>query len=356
MSRSASEEVLIIGAGQAGLALAFELQQRAIPYRLIDAGTEPGHSWRHRWDSLQLFTPAKHSSLPGAPFPVPAWRYPTKDEVADYLAAYAAGHQIPIDHKTKALDLIRHDGRFNIRTTGGEILLTAQVVIATGPFGEPFIPSFATNLAAGISQYHSDDYRNPAELLPGPVLVVGGGNSGIQIAEEVAAAGHPTTVAHRQPLRPVPHRIAGRELFDWLTATRMIDAQADTLIGRRLRRTEPLIGTSRSRWRRLGLKFKPHVISTAGTTVLFADETTTQPTTIIWATGYRHDDTWIRLPRALDEHRTLITFGGLTPIEGLYTIGRSWQRDRGSALLGFVGRDARRVADSIGQRAKGHRS
>ncbi|WP_373271557.1 NAD(P)-binding domain-containing protein [Kocuria rhizophila] len=194
---------------------------------------------------------------------------------------------------------------------------------------------------------HSHHYRTPEHLPGAVVLVVGGGNSGVQIAQELARAGRQVHLAARTRPRHLPQRVLGRDLFWWLHTTGVLGAPATSRLGRRLRAADPVIGTPRSRLVRAGVRFHPAVVAAAGDTVTFADGASLVPEAVLWATGYRHDDRWVRIPGAVDEHGKLITATGRTPAPGLFTLGRSWQRDRSSALLGFVGADARRLVAEL---------
>src|SRR5262249_55158447 len=181
-------DVAVIGGSQAGLAMAWHLARAQLRFVVLEAAPEIGHSWRSRWDSLTLFTPTQHDALPGMPFPGPPDTYPTKDPVAGYLTAYAAKFNLPVRLNARVTELCRTAEGFEATTDSGA-LRARQVVVATGPFQVPFIPPAAQRLEDSVTQLHSAGYRNPQALPPGPVLVVGGGNSGFQIAEELAQAG-----------------------------------------------------------------------------------------------------------------------------------------------------------------------
>ena len=269
-------DVLVIGAGQAGLAVGWHLREQGITsFLLLDAGPEVGHVWRNRWDSLRLFTPAEYDALPGMPFPAPAGTYPTKDEVADYLRGYAAAFELPVRLNTRVTRLTKTGDTFHADTSTGPIT-ARQVVIATGPFQTPVVPTLARHLAADVVQLHSADYRNPDQLPDGPVLVVGAGNSGLQIAAELAAT-RPVTVAvgTRPPM--LPQRLLGRDLFWWLTRLGLITKTADSRLARRLQKKGDLvIGT---RWRdlaRLGIQVRPRLDDVDLTTAMFADGSVTR--------------------------------------------------------------------------------
>ena len=225
-------DVAVIGGGQAGLAMAWHLAREGLRFVVLDAGPEIGHSWRSRWDSLTLFTPTQHDGLPGMPFPGPPDTYPAKDPVADYLEAYAAVFNLPVRLKARVIHLTKSAEGFEIRTQD-EIFRAWQVVVATGPFQVPFVPPAAQRLDGSVAQLHSAGYRNPRALPPGPVLVVGGGNSGFQIAEELAATRQvDLSVATKAPV--LPRRLAGQDLFWWLTRLRLMRVTTQSGLGRRL--------------------------------------------------------------------------------------------------------------------------
>jgi putative flavoprotein involved in K+ transport len=339
-------DVLVVGAGQAGLALGWHLRQQGLTsFLLVDAGPEVGHVWRSRWDSLRLFTPAEYDGLPGLAFPAAAGTYPTKDQVADYLRGYAAAFELPVRLNTR-VHRITKVGEMFLAVTSTGILTARQVVIATGPFKTPVIPGLSRDLDIEVVQVHSADYRNPAQLPDGPVLVVGAGNSGLQIACELAAT-RPVTVAvgTRPPM--LPQRFLGRDLFWWLTWLGVITRTADSRLARRLRkRGDLVIGT---RWRdlaRLGIQVRPRLESVRGRTASFADEATTDVAAVVWATGYRTDYSWLDVPGAFVDD-AVVNERGVTPVPGLSILGLPWLHTRGSALLGFVKDDAAWLASHV---------
>jgi putative flavoprotein involved in K+ transport len=222
--------------------------------------------------------------------------------------------------------------------------------VATGPFQTPFIPPVARELSPTVHQLHSADYRNPEELPEGPVLVVGAGNSGLQIAAELAGSRDVDLAVGSAP-PALPQRFLGRDLFWWLTALRLIGKPADSRIGRRMRaRGELIIGTSRKKLAAAGVRFRGRVTAIDGSTVTLADDTTVAPRTVIWATGYRPDYSWLTIDGVVTDGH-VAQHGGVTDVSGLYFLGLSWQRSRGSGLLGFVAADAAHIADHIARRA-----
>ena len=339
-------EVLVIGAGQSGLAIGRQLQQGGRTFLIVDAGPETGHVWRSRWDSLTLFTAARYSGLPGLPFPGDPGSYPTKDAVAQYLSHYATTFGLPIRHHTRVTRVTRDGAGFAVHAEG-ETFHAAQVVVATGPFQIPVIPAVADAIDPDIVQLHSSAYRNPEQLPAGPVLVVGAANSGVQIAAELHRT-RPVTIASGSATRSLPQRILGRDLFWWLTRAGLFSAPAQSRLGRRFRNSgELVIGTSTRRLVKAGVTVHPRVTATDATTVTFADGSTTTPAVIVWATGYRSDYSFIDITGATDHAGTPVHQRGVSPVPGLYFLGMPWQHTRGSALLGFVGADAAHIAEHI---------
>jgi putative flavoprotein involved in K+ transport len=317
-------DAVVVGGGQAGLAVAWHLKRQGLRFVVLEGGSELGHTWRHRWDSLKLFTPAQYDGLPGMPFPGPADTYPTKDPVADYLQTYVTAFDLPVRLNARVTSLARTDHAFEV----------------------PFVPPAAQGLEPAVTQVHSASYRNPDALPGGPVLVVGGGNSGFQIAEELAGTRQvDLSIGERAPM--LPQRLAGRDLFWWLTRLRLLRVTVDSRLGRRASRREFIIGTNKRRLRKAGVRFRPRLVEADGRTVRFANGSTLDAVgVVVWATGYRTDYTWIHIPAAV-EHGRVVHRRGVTEIPGLYFLGLSWQHTRGSALLGFVNKDAAYLADQI---------
>jgi putative flavoprotein involved in K+ transport len=342
-------DALVIGGGQAGLAMGYHLAQRGLCFEIVDAASEVGAVWRSRWDSLRAFTPAQYDNLPGLAFPAPPDTYPGKDEVADYLQAYAARFELPVRAGTRVTSLTRRDGVYLARAEGGA-WEARQVVVATGPFQVPFIPPIAKELDPGVRQLHSAEYRNPATMPPGRVLVVGAANSGCQIAEELAAT-HTVELAAGQRMPALPQRPLGRDVWWWASVLGLDRVTVGSRLGRRLAGRDQVIGGGpRQLARRHGVRIRPRATGAAGRTVRFADGAASEFDAVVWATGFTTDHSWIDIPGVRDERGRILHQRGVTPSPGLYVLGFTWQHTRTSALLGWVRNDAAYLAGQIASR------
>lgn len=339
-------DVLVVGAGQAALALAHHLNETRHSYLLVDAAPEIGHSWRSRWDSLHLFTPSEHDALPGVPFPAAPGTYPSKDDVADYLRDYAGTFAIPTRLNTRVERLRRHQDLY-IADTGNGRILARHVVIATGPFQRAIISTLGKSLPPHVTQLHSSQYRNPEQIPDGPVLVVGGGNSGLQIAAELSDA-HEVTVAVGSRQSYVPQDLLGRDLFWWMTRLGVMTAPATTRRGRRMQsRGDLVVGTPINDLERRGIRVLARAVRVIDDAVVLQNGTRVHPRTVIWATGFRRDYGWVEVDGAFGPDGTVAHKRGWSDVPGLSFIGLPWQHTRGSALLGFVKDDAAWLAARI---------
>ena len=355
-------DTVVVGGGQAGLAVGQQLAERDLDFVILDAERRVGDAWRRRWDSLRLFTPAAYSGLPGMPFPAPPAHLPDKDEVADYLERYAERFDLPVRLDTRVESLTRDGQRYAVHA-GGTRLEADNVVVATGAYRRSRIPAVATQLAPEILQLHSSEYRGPFDLPDGPVLVVGAGNSGAQIALELARfrkvwlAGPDT--GH------LPRRILGRDVFDWIWPV-MSRATAATRIGRWLharaaRGGDALLGIPDRALADAGVVRVGRLTEVHGGLPLHPDArgrsadcrgAPLQPRVVVWCTGYASDYSWIDLPvfdeRGEPRHRR----GVATSAPGLYFLGLRFQHRMTSPLLGGVGADAAFVAEQIARRVE----
>jgi putative flavoprotein involved in K+ transport len=344
-SATRRHEVVVVGGGQAGLAIGYYLAQQGRDFAILEAAAEPAVAWRERWDSLKLFTSPRYDSLPGLAFPGDPDRYPGRNEVVHYLTDYVRRFDLPVQLDSPVRE---------IRRTGGTYLVELddrsyeadQVVVATGPFQVPFVPPIAERLDREVVQMHSTSYRSPDAIPAGPVLVVGGGNTGFQIAEELSGSREVhLSIGSRQT--PLPQRILGRDLFWYLDATGLIRKTTASRIGRRMEGRDTLIGsTPRGIRRRHGVRLHGRAIDAAGRTVEFSDGTNLDVGAVIWATGFRVDHSWVDVP-VFDDAGRLVHRRGVTDSPGLYFLGLTWQHTRGSALLGWVKDDAEHIAQQI---------
>lgn len=353
-------ETIVIGGGQAGLATGYELARRGRPFVIIDASDRIGDPWRNRWDSLRLFTPARYDGLPGAPFPGPARAYPTKDEVADYLEAYAANFDLPVRSGVRVDRLVKDGDRFVI-TAGGLRFEADNVVVATGASHTPRVPEFADKLDPAIVQLHSSHYRNPSQLRDGGVLVVGAGNSGAEIAIELSRH-HRTWLSGRdtgqEPTRAgsLPDRLLTPII--WFVASRVVNVK--TPIGRKVRDQflDPPRGIPLGRVRRkdipaAGIERVPRTADVCDGSPLLEDGRILDVSNVIWCTGFVPGYSWIDIP-ILGQHGFPIHTRGVVESQpGLYFMGLLFLSTLSSALVGGVGRDARHIARHIAAREPG---
>jgi putative flavoprotein involved in K+ transport len=348
-------QTVIIGGGQAGLAVGRHLARRGRPFLILDANQRVGDAWRGRWDSLRLFTPARYDALAGVPFPAPAHSFPTKDQVADYLEAYAARFQLPVRPGVRVDRLWRDDGRFVV-AAGDRRWEADNAVVAMSSFQVPRVPPFAGDLGPDTVQLHSAGYRNPSQLQAGGVLVVGAGNSGAEIALEVAGR-QPTWLAGRESGQ-VPFRIDGaaaRFVFQPLlfrfVGHRVLTV--DTPIGRRVRprlmaHGAPLVRVKPKDLAAAGVRRVPRVVGVRHGLPLLADQRVLEVANVIWCTGFGPDFSWIDLP-VFGEHarEPMHHRGVVTSQPGLYFVGLFFLYAMSSGFLPGVDRDAEHVVHAI---------
>ncbi len=350
-------EIAVIGGGQAGLSVGYHLQQQGRDFVVLDTNDRIGDAWRKRWDSLRLFTPARYDGLPGMPFPTPAHTYPTKDEMADYLEAYAARFRLPVRAGVKVDGLSRREGRFVV--TAGDLRLEADnVVVATGGYHGPRVPSFAPELDPDILQLHSSEYRRPSQLSEGGVLVVGAGNSGAEIALDVARS-HKVYLSGRHPgSEPTRSGSAADRLVTpiiWFVFSHVLTV--NTPFGRKAAAQLRNHGLPLARVRTADLlaagveRIHARTVAARDGLPLLDDGRVLDVTNVIWCTGYRPDFGWIDLPIFDDDGEPAHERGVIATVPGLYFVGLFFLSAATSSLVGGVGKDAAYIADKIAARA-----
>jgi putative flavoprotein involved in K+ transport len=355
-------ETVVIGSGQAGLAVGYHLQRRDRTLLIVDANERIGDSWRKRWPTLRLYSPARADGLPGMPFPAPPSSFPTGLEMADYLEAYAARFELPVRGGV-AVDGLERNGSGFVVTAGEHRFEADNVVVATGVFQHewPVIPDFATQLDPRITQLHSADYRGPEQLQQGSALVVGAAHSGGDIAYELARAGQRVVLSGRDTGQ-IPFDIEGRGsrvVFPILgfLATRVLTVS--TPLGRKLKpeirsHGGPLLRVKRADLEAAGVErvYERMVGVEQGRPVL-ADGRVLEVENVVWCTGFRNDYGWIRFPLPLDDDGFPEQRRGAVPsVPGLYFTGLPFLHSFASMLILGADRDGKRVADHIAARAK----
>lgn len=354
---------IIIGAGQAGLSTGHHLQRLGEPFTILDGNATVGDQWRSHWDSLRLYSPAKYDGLPGLPFPGDPWHYPGKDEVADYLASYAAHFALPIRPNTRVDRLERRDDRW-VLTIGREELTADNVVVATGTFGRtPYLPDYAVDLDPAIRQLHSSEYKRPAQLKDGPVLVVGGSHSGTDVAYEVAET-HSTVLCGRDPGQmPFKPGRPGQKLF-WpifLFVGRHVITRRSPIGKAAMEDLRhhggPMIRVKRADLLARGVeRLADRVVGVQDGRPVLADGRVLDVANVVWATGFQQVFDWIKVPIVGADGWPREYRGVATDAPGLFFCGLCFQYSFSSMVMPGVGRDAAYVARRIAARAGAGRS
>jgi putative flavoprotein involved in K+ transport len=348
-------DVVVIGGGQAGLSVGRHLARLGVPFVILDASAQIGDSWRHRWDSLRLFSPAQFDGLDGMPFPAPAGTFPSKDQMADYLAAYARRFALPVESCVEVDGVSREGARYLV-SAGKRRWEADHVVVAMSNYQQPSTPAFARDLDPAIRQIHSKSYRSPAQLNDGAALVVGAGNSGAEIALELART-RKTWLAGRD-VGEVPFRIEsflGRHLQVRLVFRLVFHRllTTDTPIGRKIRDSHaaaPLIRTKSRDLAAAGVERAPKVTDVRRGRPVLEDGRELDVANIVWCTGFRPDVSWIRLPVFGAAGDPLHVRGVVKGEPGLYFVGLNFLFAMSSTMIHGVGRDARYVAEKIAAR------
>jgi putative flavoprotein involved in K+ transport len=339
-------DTIIIGGGQGGLAVGYYLSRLNQKFVILDAADTVGDSWRRRWDSLRLFTPARYSSLPGLPFPAPGGYYPTKDEMADYLQTYAMHFALPVRPTVRVESLTREHDCY-ILTSKTEWYAAKNVVVATGWLRRPPVPHFAPRLAPQIIQLSSDTYKNPTQIPNGNVLVVGAGNSGAEIAVELSTAGRRVWLSGRD-VGYLPFSL-GNPVIWWLLNNVLT---TDSLLGRLFKERStgnrtPLIHLDSKTLQQVGVKRVPRMVEVTSGNPRLEDGSVLPVDAVVWATGFRPDYRWIQLS-IFDSNGYPRHDRGVAEAEpGLYFIGLPFQQSFASLLIGGVTADAHYIAEQL---------
>jgi putative flavoprotein involved in K+ transport len=357
MSDTERFDTVVIGGGQAGLTIGHYLAEERRSFVILDANERVGDAWRRRWDSLRLFTPVKFNSLPGLRLQGKKWVFPTKDEMADYLESYAERFELPVRTGVAVDSLAKENGKFVV--AAGEVRLTADnVVVATGAHQIPKLPPFAPELDPRIVQVHSSVYRSPGQLQEGDVLVVGAGNSGAEIALELAGSHRTWLAGPRKDEIPVRHgTLPGRLGFRVFRFVGHHILTVDTAIGRKagpklLAKGAPLIRTKSKDLEAAGVERVPRVVGVRDGLPVLEDDRALQVANVVWCTGFRTEFGWIDLPVFDDDGRPKQYRGAVEGEPGLYFLGLEFMYSFSSDVLPNRGRDARYIAKHIAARKR----
>jgi putative flavoprotein involved in K+ transport len=355
MSADDTFDAIVVGGGQAGLSVGYHLRKLDVDFVILDDNERVGDAWRTRWDSLRLFTPATFNGLPGMPFDAPKWSFPTKDEMADYLDAYAERFDLPVRTGVRVNRIAQEDGRLVV-SAGDERLEARNVVVATGAHRIPKLPSFASELDPRIVQLHSAEYRNPSQLQDGEVLVVGVGNSGAEIAYELAETHHCLLAGTSNGEIPVPHGSRrSRVAFRMIRFLGHRVLRTDTRIGRKLgpkvaAKGPPLIRRREADLAAVSVERVPRVAGVQDGLPVLEDGRVFEVANVLWCTGFRTDFGWIDLPAFDADGRPVHERGVVPAVPGLYFAGLIFQYSLTSDVLPNGGRDAQYLARHIAVR------
>jgi putative flavoprotein involved in K+ transport len=352
-------ETIVIGGGQAGLSVGYFLAKHNRDFVILDASQRVGDAWRNRWDSLKLFTPAHYDGLPGMPFPAPARSFPTKDEMADYLEAYAQRFHLPVKTGVRVDRVSKQNGRFLV-TAGDQCFEADHVVVAMSNLQKPRVPPFASQLDPTIVQLNAANYRNPSQLRPGAVLIVGAGNSGADIAIDVAA-GHPTWLSGRDtgnfPLRFGSTAAFLLDILLYFAGDHILTVK--TPLGRKVRakflpKGKPVERVTPADLAAAGVVRVPRVAGAQNGLPLLEDQRVLDVANIIWCTGFHEDFEWIDIPR-VGKPEPMHEHGVAVNVPGLYFVGLEFLYALTSSNIHGVSRDAKYIVHQIVARSEVHK-
>lgn len=341
------KDFIIIGAGQSGLAMAYYLKQQQKDFLIVDANESVGAPWLKRWDSLKLFTPSEFNHLPGMDFPHKKGHYANKYEVADYLKGYVEQFNIPIAFNQKIQKLKKEKDSFLLESET-ETFKAKNVVVATGPFHTPFTPPCHSKISKDIIQIHSEHYKNPEQLQEGDTLVVGAGDSGVQILDEISNTNRKVYFSGNTNIASIPQELLGKTLWWWFKKVGFLSVNKFTWIGKKLSKgVQPIIGTDvKSLLKKRNVSCVGRTLDANGHELVFEKESINTIKNIVWATGFKPNFNWIENVQLCADHYPL-NHRGVSDIKGLYYLGLPWLYTRGSATLGGVKKDAIYLSEHI---------
>jgi putative flavoprotein involved in K+ transport len=342
-------DYIIVGAGQAGLAMAYQLKQVNANFLMLDSEDEIGASWLKRWDSLKLFTPTEFNNLPGMAFPADEGHYPDKYDVANYFKAYVQQFELPVKLGSKVLKVLKSKEAFEVQCAQ-KTYQCKQIIIASGPFHTPFIPPCHQLLSRDIKQIHSSDYRNPRQLKAGDTLVVGAGDSGFQILQEIAQddVNRQVFFSGSTNSLTIPQELLGKTLWWWFQRLGILSVNKYSWLGKKIKqKMQPVIGIDiKSLLSRSNVTAVGHTLDADENTVRCQHASLHSIKNIIWSTGFRADFSWLDNIE-LDKQGYPVNYRGVSTTQGVYFIGLPWMYTRGSATLGGVCKDAEYLIDII---------
>ncbi len=341
------KDFIIIGAGQSGLSIAYYLKKQNLDFLIVDANSEVGEPWLKRWDSLKLFTPSEFNNLPGLTFPHKKGHYANKYEVANYLKQYATTFSFPITFNEKIIALKKESNHFILKSKGN-VFKAKNVIVSTGPFHTPYTPACHSKISDHIVQIHSEHYKNPSQLQKGDTLVVGAGDSGVQILQEISETNRAVYFSGTTNIGTLPQEVLGKTLWWWFKKIGFLSASKYSWIGKKLiSGRQPVIGTDvKKLFKKPNVHCVGRTLDTDNETIVFEKERISSIKNIIWATGFKPNFNWIE-GEQMDSKNYPKNYRGISEIKGLYYLGLPWLHTRGSATLGGVKNDAIYLNDYI---------